>query len=52
VTEISKAPDVPARLLLSGMLPVTSTQAELQAFREGESRMTTELIKAANIKLE
>ncbi|MGE0767104.1 MAG: Bug family tripartite tricarboxylate transporter substrate binding protein [Hyphomicrobiaceae bacterium] len=52
VTEISKQPDVPARLLLSGMLPVTSTQAELLAFRDSETKSTGELIKAANIKLE
>ncbi len=52
VTEISKAPDVPARLLLSGSLPVTSTQAELVAFHEGERKATSELIKAADIKLE
>lgn len=52
VTEISKAPDVPARLLLSGMLPVMSTRAELAAFRDSESKATGELVKAANIKLE
>ena len=52
VTEISKAPDVPARLLLSGSLPVTSTQAELVAFRDAEWKSTSDLIKAANIKLE
>ena len=52
VTEISKEPDVPARLLLTGSLPVTSTQAELLAFREAEWKTTSDLIKAANIKLE
>ena len=52
VTEISKAPDVPPRLLLSGSLPVTSTQAELLAFRDAEWKTTSDLIKAANIKLE
>lgn len=52
VTEISKAPDVPARILLAGMLPVTSTQAELAAFHEGERKTTAELIKAADIKME
>ena len=52
VTEISKLPDVPARLLLSGNLPVTSTQAELVAFRDAERKSTSELIKAANIKFE
>ncbi len=52
VTEISKAPDVPARLLLTGMLPVTSTPAELVAFLDGERKATSELIKLANIKLE
>jgi len=52
VTEISKAPDVPARLLLSGMLPVTSTHEELLAFREANWKETAELIKVANIKLE
>lgn len=52
VTEISKSPDVPARLLLSGNLPVTSTQAELQAFRDAEWKITGELIKAANVKIE
>lgn len=52
VTEISKEPDVPARLLLSGSLPVTSTPAELVAFRDTETKATSELIKAANIKLE
>ena len=52
VTEISKEPDVPARLLLSGNLPVTSTQAELLAFRDAEMKITSDLIRAANIKLE
>ena len=52
VTEISKLPETAARLLLIGMLPVTSTQAELQAFREAEINTTSELIKLANIKLE
>ena len=52
VTAISREPDVPARLLLSGNLPVTSTQAELLAFRDAELKITSDLIKAANIKLE
>lgn len=52
VTEISKAPDVPARLLLTGMLPVTSTPAELVAFHDAERKTTSDLIKAADIKLE
>ena len=52
VTEISKAPDVPPRLLLSGSLPVTSTQAELLAFRDAEWKSTSDLIKTADIKLE
>jgi tripartite-type tricarboxylate transporter receptor subunit TctC len=52
VTEIAKLPETAARLLLVGMLPVTSTQAELQAFREAEIKTTSELIKLANIKLE
>jgi tripartite-type tricarboxylate transporter receptor subunit TctC len=52
VTEISKEPDVPSRLLLSGMLPVTSTLAELQAFRDANWKDTAELIKLANIKIE
>jgi tripartite-type tricarboxylate transporter receptor subunit TctC len=52
VTEISKAPDVPPRLLLSGSLPVTSTHAELVAFRDAEWKSASDLIKAANIKLE
>ena len=52
VTEITKLPETAARLLLIGMLPVTSTQAGLQAFREAEIKTTSELIKLANIKLE
>ena len=52
VTEIAKLPETAARLLLVGMLSVTSTQAELQAFREAEIKTTSELIKLANIKLE
>ena len=52
VTAISKEPDVPPRLLLSGSLPVTSTHAELLAFRDAESKSSSDLIKAANIKLE
>jgi tripartite-type tricarboxylate transporter receptor subunit TctC len=52
VTEITKLPETAARLLLIGMLPVTSTEAELQAFREAEIKTTRELIKLANIKLE
>jgi hypothetical protein len=39
-------------LLLSGSLPVTSTQAELLAFRDAEWKSTSDLIKAADIKLE
>jgi tripartite-type tricarboxylate transporter receptor subunit TctC len=52
VTEIAKLPETAARLLLIGMLPVISTQAELQAFWEAEIKTTSELIKLANIKLE
>lgn len=52
VTEFSKEPDVPARLLLSGMLPVTSTRAELLAFRDSNWKDTEDLIKVANIKIE
>ncbi|MGE0702003.1 MAG: Bug family tripartite tricarboxylate transporter substrate binding protein [Hyphomicrobiaceae bacterium] len=52
VTEISKAPDVAPRLLLVGMLPVTSTPAELVAFYDSERKTTGDLIKAANVKLE
>ena len=52
VTEISKEPDLAARLLLTGSLPVSSTQAELAAFLEAERKASGELIKAANIKLE
>lgn len=52
VTEISKEPGVPARLLLVGMLPVISTQAELAAFYEGEKKTTIDLIKSADIKME
>ncbi|MGD9803712.1 MAG: Bug family tripartite tricarboxylate transporter substrate binding protein [Hyphomicrobiaceae bacterium] len=52
VTEISKTPDIAAKLLLSGNVPAVSTQAELLAFREAESKTMAELIKAANIKLE
>jgi tripartite-type tricarboxylate transporter receptor subunit TctC len=52
VTELMKLPESAARLLLVGMLPVTSTQPELVAFRETETKNTRELIKLANIKLE
>lgn len=52
ITEFSKEPGVPTRLLLVGMLPVTSTQAELVAFHEAEKKSSSELIKAANIKME
>ena len=52
VTEISKEPDVPSRLLLSGSLPVTSTLAELRAFRDANWNVTADLIKVANIKLD
>jgi tripartite-type tricarboxylate transporter receptor subunit TctC len=52
VTEISKTPDMTAKLLLAGAAPVVSTQAELIAFREAESKTMAELIKTANIKLE
>jgi tripartite-type tricarboxylate transporter receptor subunit TctC len=52
VTEFSKAPDVPSRLLLCGSLPVSSTQAELMAFPNAATKSTSELIEAANIKLE
>jgi len=52
VTEFSKEPEVLPRLLLSGSLPVTSTQAELAAFHDGERKATSDLIKAADIKLE
>lgn len=52
VTEIAKLPETRARLLLVGMLPVISTEAELLAFRDAEIKTTSELIKLANIKLE
>ncbi|MBS0242099.1 MAG: tripartite tricarboxylate transporter substrate binding protein [Proteobacteria bacterium] len=52
VTEISKEPGVPARLLLTGMLPVTSTRPELEAFTAEQWKLTADLIKSANIKLE
>ena len=52
VTEISKAPDVQPRMLLTGSLPVSSTYAELLAFLDAERKTTGELIKVANIKLE
>jgi tripartite-type tricarboxylate transporter receptor subunit TctC len=52
VTEIAKLPETLPRVLLSGNLPVISTQAELLAFRETEWKSTAELIKAANIKFE
>jgi tripartite-type tricarboxylate transporter receptor subunit TctC len=52
VTEIAKLPETSTRLLPIGMLPVTSTHAELLAFREAEMKATSELIKVANIKLE
>lgn len=52
VTELSKAPDLPTRLLLTGSLPVTSTREELLAFRERESKAMSDLIAAANIKIE
>jgi tripartite-type tricarboxylate transporter receptor subunit TctC len=52
VTEHSKAPDLPARMLGSGMLPVISTRPELLAFREAESKSMAELIRVANIRLE
>jgi tripartite-type tricarboxylate transporter receptor subunit TctC len=52
VTETAKLPETSTRLLPVGMLPVTSTHAELLAFREAEMKATSELIKVANIKLE
>ena len=52
VTEISKLPDVPARVLLAGMLPVTSTQAELAAFYDSERKAISDLIKTADIRME
>ncbi len=52
VTEVAKLPEASARLLPIGMMPVTSTHAELLAFREAEIKSTSELIKVANIKLE
>ncbi|MGE0700422.1 MAG: Bug family tripartite tricarboxylate transporter substrate binding protein [Hyphomicrobiaceae bacterium] len=52
VTEISKEPGLPARLLLGGSLPVTSTREELATFHAAERKATSDLIKAAGIKLE
>lgn len=52
VSEISNAPDVPPRLLQVGMLPVTTTQADLIAFHDAERKTTGDLIKAADIKLD
>jgi tripartite-type tricarboxylate transporter receptor subunit TctC len=52
VTEISKTPDIAATLILSGNVPASSTQAELLAFREAETKTMADLIKTANIKLE
>ena len=52
VTEFSKLPEMAAKLWVASNLPVTSTQAELLAFREAESQSMAELIKTADIKLE
>ncbi|MDX2158430.1 MAG: tripartite tricarboxylate transporter substrate binding protein [Hyphomicrobiaceae bacterium] len=52
VTEISKTADMIAKLQIAGAAAVTSTQAELIAFREKESNAMAQLIKTANIKLE
>lgn len=52
VSEIAKEPATVPRVLLSGMLPVVSTHAELMAFRDREWNATSALIKAANIKFE
>ena len=52
VSEISKTPDMATKLLAAGAATITSTQAELLAFREQEANSIAQLIKAANIKLE
>jgi tripartite-type tricarboxylate transporter receptor subunit TctC len=52
VTEISNTPDIAAKLILSGNVPASSTQAELLAFRDAETKAMANLIKTANIKLE
>jgi tripartite-type tricarboxylate transporter receptor subunit TctC len=52
VTEAAKLPETATRLLAAGMMPVTSTYAELLAFRDAEVKTTSELIKMANIKIE
>jgi len=52
VSEISKTPEMTAKLQLVSAAPVVSTQAELLAFREAETKSMAELIKSANIKLE
>jgi tripartite-type tricarboxylate transporter receptor subunit TctC len=52
VVEISKTPEMVARLQSVGAAPVIMTQAELIAFRAADTRGMAELIKVAGIKIE
>jgi len=48
----SKTPEMREKLRLAGSAPVLQTLEELEAFRASDTKMMTELIKAANIKIE
>jgi tripartite-type tricarboxylate transporter receptor subunit TctC len=52
IVEISKTDDMKARLLAAGAAPVIQSLDEIVAFRDADSKIMAELIKAANIKIQ
>ena len=52
IDEISRTPDLKAKLLAAGSAPVVQSRQDLLAFRESDAKSVAELIKAANIKIE
>jgi tripartite-type tricarboxylate transporter receptor subunit TctC len=52
VTKHAATDEMKEKLRLAGSAPVISTQEELIAFRESDTKQMAELIKMANIKLE
>ena len=52
ITKHAKTDEMKEKLRLAGSAPVVSTQEELIAFRESDTKQMAELIKLANIKIE
>jgi len=52
VVKQSKTPEMNEKLRLAGSAPVIQTIAELEAFREADSKLMADLIKSAKIKID